>query len=170
MIINSIGGGVRVALLALACCTVSVPAMAQQQPSLNAVALAREIIVIKGSGNLFEGLVPSIVEQAKALFLQTNPMLSKDLNEVAAKMRADYAPRSAELANDLAKFYASRFTEQELKDILAFYKTTAGKKVIDEEPKIFEEAMNNMRSFGEKFSQDVIARMRGEMKKRGHDL
>ncbi len=169
MIASSLAGGVRVALLALACLCLPVAAMAQQ-PSANAIALAREIIVVKGSGNIFDGLVPNIVEQAKSLFLQTNPTLGKDLNEVAAKLRADYAARSTELSNDLAKFYASRFTEQELKDILAFYKTTAGKKVIEEEPKIFEDGVANMRTWGNKFSQEVIDRMRNEMKKKGHDL
>jgi len=169
MIASSLAGGARVALLALACISLPAPAVAQQ-PSANAVALAREIIVVKGSGSIFDGLVPSIIEQAKALFVQTNPMLSKDLNEVAAKLRADYAARSTDLSNDLAKFYAARFTEQELKDILAFYKTAAGKKVIEEEPRIFEEGVANTRAWGDKFSQEVIARMRGEMKKKGHDL
>lgn len=169
MIASSLAGGARAALLALACISLPVPAVAQQ-PSANAVALAREIIVVKGSGSIFDGLVPSIVDQAKALFLQTNPMLSKDLNEVAAKLRADYAARSTELANDLAKFYAARFTEQELKDILAFYKTAAGKKVIEEEPRIFDQGVANMRAWGDKFSREVIDGMRSEMKKKGHDL
>jgi hypothetical protein len=32
-------------------------------------------------------LIVGIIERAKAVFLQTNPMLSKDLNEVAGKLR-----------------------------------------------------------------------------------
>jgi hypothetical protein len=167
--ISSIIGGVRAVLLAVACLTLPVAAAAQQ-PSASAVALAQEIIAVKGSGNIFDGLVPSIVEQAKSIFLQTNPMLSKDLNEVAAKLRTDFAGRHAELTSDLAKFYAARFTEQELKDILAFYKTPAGKKVIEEEPRIFEEGVINMRAWANKFSQEVIDKLRVEMKKKGHDL
>jgi hypothetical protein len=169
MTINSIISGVRAALLALACLALPLPAAAQQ-PSPAAIALAQEIITVKGSGNIFDGLVPSIVEQAKSIFLQTNPMLSKDLNDVAATLRTDFAGRHAELTGDLAKFYASRFTEQELKDILAFYKTPAGKKVIEEEPRIFEEGVANMRAWANKFSQEVIDKLRVEMKKKGHDL
>ncbi len=42
--------------------------------------------------------------------------------------------------------------------------------MIEEEPRIFEEGVNDMRTWGEKFSQEVIDRMRAEMKKKGHDL
>ena len=40
-----------------------------------------------------------------------------------------YQPRFVELTEEVARLYAANFTEQELKDILAFYKTTAGKKL-----------------------------------------
>ena len=40
-------------------------------------------------------------------------------------------PRRAEIHTEIARGYASQFTEQELKDVLAFYKTPLGKKLID---------------------------------------
>jgi hypothetical protein len=97
-------------------------------------------------------------------------MLGKDLNEVAAKLHAEYASRSAEIVNDVAKLYASRFTEQELKDILAFYKSPLGRKLIVEEPAILDQSMKNAQVWAENLSQEVIAKMRTEMKKRGHDI
>ena len=42
-------------------------------------------------------------------------------------MRTDLQPRFAELTDEV-RASMRNFTEQELKDILAFYKTTAGKK------------------------------------------
>ena len=54
--------------------------------------------------------------------------MSKDLNEIAAKLRSDLAPRFSELSAEVARNYATRFTEQELKDMLAFYKSPAGKR------------------------------------------
>src|SRR5262249_11519527 len=96
---------------------------AQQQPSPTAIAAAKEVITAKGATALYSPLVSGVIERTKSVFLQTNPMLGKDLNEVAAKLHSEYATRSAEIVNDVAKLYASRFTEQELKDILAFYKS-----------------------------------------------
>jgi len=141
-----------------------------QQPSANALATAKELITTKGAAAIFDPLVPGVIEQAKSTLLRTNPMLSKDLNEVAAKLRADYAPRGVEVINDTARLYATRFTEQELKDALAFYKSPLGRKLLVEEPRILDEGMRSAQAWANKLSEEVIGKIRVEMKKRGHDI
>ena len=141
-----------------------------QQPSASALATAKELITTKGAAAIFDPLVPGVIEQAKSALLQTNPMLSKDLNEVAAKLRADYAARSVEVVNDIAKLYATRFTEQELKDALAFYKSPLGRKLLVEEPRVLDEGMRNAQTWANKLSEEVLGKIRAEMKKRGHDI
>jgi hypothetical protein len=141
-----------------------------QQPSPSAIATAKEVITAKGAAALYGPLVSGVIERTKGIFLQTNPMLGKDLNEVAAKLHNEYGPRSAEIVNEVAKLYASRFTEQELKDTLAFYKSPLGRKLIVEEPAILDQSMKTAQTWAENLSQEVIAKMRAEMKKRGHDI
>ena len=141
-----------------------------KQPSATAIATAKELITVKGANALYSPLVSGVIERTKSVFLQSNPMLGKDLNEVAAKLHAEYAPRSAEILNDVAKLYASRFTEQELKDTLAFYKSPLGRKLVVEEPRFLDQSMKNAQAWAEKLSEEVIAKMRAEMKKRGHDI
>jgi uncharacterized protein len=170
MIASSLVRLVRAGLIALVFIAVAASAQAQQQPSANAIALAREIITAKASAESFESVGPSVIEQVKSMFLQTNPTLSKDLNDTAAKLRTDFTARFSQPLNDAAKLYASKFTEQELKDVLAFYRSSAGKKVIAQEPNILEQSMQNLDNWASTFSEEVIARMRGEMKKKGHDL
>jgi uncharacterized protein len=171
MIANFLPPPVRAAFLVLAVTLLTASAQAQvPASSANAIALAKEIIIVKGSSAIFEGVGPAVIEKAKSLFLQTSPMLSKDLNEVAAKLRTDYAGRFAEPLNEAAKVYASRFSEQELKDVLTFYKSAAGKKVIADEPLIFQESMTNLDKWASTLSEEIIGKMRAEMKKRGHDI
>ncbi len=158
---------VRVALLGLVLSTAAANA---QQPSAAAMAAAKELVAIKGAKTIYEPLVVGIVEKAKGMFLQTNPMLSKDLNEVAGKLRADMTPRSAEVMSETAHLYATRFTEQELKDMLAFYKSPLGHKLLVEEPVIADRSMKSMASWAEKLSEEVIGKMRTEMRKRGHEI
>jgi hypothetical protein len=143
---------------------------AQQQPSATAIATAKEVITVKGATALWEPLVPGVIEQAKSVFIQANPTLIKELNEVAVKLRAEYAPRSAEVVNDVAKLYASRFTEQELKDTLAFYKSPLGKKLLAEEPSILDQSMRNAQGWADRLSQEVMGKIRTEMKRRGHEI
>ena len=165
-----LAGGMRAAFVAFGLAVSVGLASAQQQPAPPAVALAKELIELKGSVQLWDAVVPGVIEQAKGVFLQTNPMLGKDLNEVAAKLHNEYGARSAELVNEVAKLYASRFTEQELKDTLAFYKSPLGRKLIVEEPAILDQSMKTAQTWAENLSQEVIAKMRAEMKKRGHDI
>ena len=153
--------------LALALC---VGAADAQQPSPGAIATAKELITVKGAVALYDPVVPGVIEQAKSVFLQANPTLGKDLNEVALKLRAEYAPRRSEIMDDVAKLYATRFTEQELKDALAFYKSPLGRKLLAEEPNVLDQSMKNAQAWADRLSQEVIAKIRSEMKKRGHEI
>jgi len=153
-----------------AMCLASPQPASAQQPSAASVAAATEIVEAKGSMILFEPLVPGVIEQAKNVFLQTNPNLSKDLNEVAANLRKQLALRLGNLKAEAAKTYASHFTEQELKDIAAFYKTPLGKKMIEEEPKIVDETLRMAQDWANRLSEEVMGMFRAEMKKKGHTI
>jgi hypothetical protein len=72
--------------------------------------------------------------------------------------------------NHSAWLFATRFSEAELKEIVTFYRTSTGKKVINEEPAVFDDAINGLKGWQEKLAEEVIGRFRAEMKKRGHDL
>jgi uncharacterized protein len=140
------------------------------QPPPQAVALAKELIVLKGGNQMFGAVVPGVVESAKDLFLPTNPNLSKELAEVAGKLKQEYTGKSDELMNEVAKAYARHFTEQELKEAVAFYKTPLGKKLLAEEPVAIESGFTRAKEWANDFSTQVVARVRAEMKKKGHDL
>jgi uncharacterized protein len=167
------------ALLALAVIGMAKPVLAQapvqtqtqnQTPSPASILIAKQILELKGVKGLFTPLVRGVVEKVKDQFMQTNFMWAKDLNEVAAQLEKDYAPRVNDLIDESARIYASHFTEAELRQILAFYQTPLGRKVIVDEPKALDESMANAGNWGDKLSQEVLVRMRDEMKKRGHDL
>jgi uncharacterized protein len=146
------------------------PVAHSQQPSAAAMATARQLIAATGATTVFNPLIAGVVEQAKLLFLQQNPGLAKDLNEIAAKLRTDLAPRFGELNEEMAKLYATSFTEQELKAILVFYESPAGKKLLAQQPTVVDASMKFAQDWANKLSDQVIAKMREELKKRGHAL
>lgn len=163
------------ALIALFVIGVARPAAAQapssaHQPSPAAILLAKQIIDIKGIKDVFRPIVRGVVDKTKQMFMQTNFMWQKDLDEVAVIIQKQYDPRVNELVDATAGIYASHFTEQELKDLLAFYQSPVGKKAIAEEPKVLEESMAYAGNWGDNLSQGVMVSMRAEMKKRGHDM
>lgn len=148
--------------------TVSLPAFAA--PTATALTTATELVKVTGAAQLFNTLVPGVVEQSKILFLQQNPGLAGDLNEIAARMRTDLAPRLNELYTETAKIYADHFTEQELKDLLAFFGSPVGKKYITEQSVVVNASLKFAQDWANKLSDEVTGKMREELKKKGHAL
>jgi hypothetical protein len=143
---------------------------AAQQPSASAIATAKELLVVKGATNMFDPLIPGMIESAKNTFLPTNPGLFKEFNEVSAKLRAELAPKREEVIGQIARLYAQHFTEAEMKEAIAFYKTPTGKKFVSQEPAVIDQGLKDAEQWAKTMSTEVMARFRAEMKKKGHDL
>ncbi|MEO8560416.1 MAG: DUF2059 domain-containing protein [Rhodospirillales bacterium] len=146
------------------------PSAYAQKPTPAALLMANELAVTTGTTALFGPLIVGVIEQAKNLYLQQNPALATDLNVIVAQLRTEYAPRAGELTGHVATLYAEAFSEQELKDVLAFYKSAVGKKLLEQQPKIVDASLKYAQDWAGKLSDEVIAKMRDELKKKGHAL
>jgi hypothetical protein len=143
---------------------------AAAQPSAGSILLAKQILDLKHVKDVFQPLVRGVVIKTRNTFMQTNFMWAKDLNEIANNLVKQYDPRVDELVDAAARIYASHFTEPELRQILTFYQSPVGQKVITEEGKALDESMANAGKWADNLSLEVIDSMRAEMKKRGHDI
>jgi hypothetical protein len=142
-----------------------------QQSTPAAIALARDVIITKGVTAMTHPLAVGVIESAKNTFVPTNPNLTRELNEVAVALHKELDLKGEnDAVNEMARAYASRFTEQELKDLLVFYKTPLGQKVSREEPIAIEEGLKNAQRWADTFAETVMERVRTEMRKKGHPL
>ena len=140
------------AALAMALVLIVAPAIAQQAPpaapgkpgSPAALAAAKEILTMKSASAMYTNAVPSLVERTKTTLLQSNLNLQKDLNEVAIIVATNLAGREKEIADGMAQIYTNEFTEQELKDLVTFYKTPLGQKLLANEPRAIQGSMGYM--------------------------
>jgi hypothetical protein len=154
------------------------PAQAQKKaapPAANtlppgAIAAAKEILVLKNASAVYQGAVVSTIQNVKNALLQSNINLQKDIEEISLTLARDLTGKESEIGEGMAYIYATNFSEQELKDLLAFYKSPLGKKSLEQEPKSIEASLNYMRNWVEDLAQEVNERFRVEMKKRGKDL
>jgi hypothetical protein len=156
------------AVLAITC--LAATAVAAQEPSAGALAAARDMLTAKGGNTFFDPVVPGVIESVKNSLVPTNPQLSKELNDVAVMLRKDYEPKRAEVFDNVARVFAQHFTEQELKNITAFYKSPLGQKMLKEEPVAIEQSLKSAQDWANNFSEAVTARFRSEMQKKGHKL
>ena len=70
----------------------------------------------------------------------------------------------------MAQIYANEFTEQELKDLVTFYKSPLGQKLIASEPRAIQFSMSYMNPWAQNFSEVVNGAFRAEMRKRGKEI
>ena len=150
---------------------VSSVALAQAAaPSASQIALAKELVEANGEARAFDGVIANIVDGAALSFLSTNPDLAKQLRDVALSLRPEFEKRKPEILQILATAYASRFSEAELKEALAFYRTPTGKKLVADRPAIVQQAVQGIQGWGAQVNAEAVERVRAEMKKKGFDL
>jgi uncharacterized protein len=165
----------------LALVLTGIPAGAQQkqpapaaapakQGSPAALAAAKEILAMKNAAAMYSNAVPSVVQQTKTALLQANLNYQKDLNEVAVIVAQKLVGREKEIGEGMAAVYTKEFSEQELKDLVAFYKSTLGQKLLAAEPKAISQSMAYMNQWAQSFAEIVNGEFRAEMRKRGKQI
>ena len=161
--------------LVLGLALAAVPALAQapaapKPASPAALAAAKEILAMKNASQMYQNAVPNIVAQTKDSLLQANLNYQKDLNEVSVIVAQSLAGREKEIGEGMAQVYAGEFTEQELKDLVTFYKSPLGQKLLASEPRAIQLSMNYMNQWAQNFAETVNAQFRAEMRKRGKQI
>ena len=169
--------------LALGLALTAVPAVAQQkqpapapssvplkQGTPGAIAAAKEILAMKNAAAMYANAVPNIVDQTKNALLQQNLNYQKDLNEVAVIVAQKLAGREQEIGEGMAAVYTQAFTEQELKDLVTFYKSPLGQKLLATEPRAIQFSMSYMNQWAQNFAEVINGEFRAEMRKRGKQI
>ena len=141
-----------------------------QNPTAGAMQVARDLVQANGEAGAFEGVIQNLVDGAALGFLQTNPDLAPQLRDTALALRPEFEKRQSEIVDILATAYAQNFTEDELKQALAFYKSAVGQKLVKDRPRIVQQAVQNIQQWGARVNTEAMERIRAEMKKKGYDI
>jgi hypothetical protein len=176
---KSVFGLLPAAGLALGLALVIQPAAAQQQqaapqalkPATPAcAAAAKEILTMKNASAMYAQAVPNLVQQTKDQLMSTNLNYQKDLNEIAPIIAQKLAGREKEIGEGMAQIYCNEFTEKELVDLVAFYKSPLGQKLLSSEPRAIQFSMSYMNGWAQNFAEIVNGEFRAEMRKRGKQI
>lgn len=141
-----------------------------QQPSAASVQLARELIESNGSLRAVDEMIPGMLDRVRGMMTSTNPDLSAAIGEVTTSLRGEFQAQRAEVVTNIAQVYATRFTEAELRDLVAFYKSAIGKKFVSTLPIVLQESFGKIEEWSNKLGEQMVARVRAEMRKKGHEL
>lgn len=134
------------------------------------LAAAIEVVILSNADKGFETVLPSLMQRTKALFIKTNPNLSKDIEEVVNEAGLELAGDQAELTSMVANSYAKHFSAEELNALVKFYKSPTGQKLAEKWQLIALETLRSSQVYGDRLSTRLVEAVRAKMKKRGHNL
>jgi uncharacterized protein len=160
------------AVLVTFACLAASPLRAQAPsttpPSADNLAAARELVTTMKATDQFKLLLPNIFQALKPAIVQNRPDAAKDYDAIIPIVTAGAMKRLDDFADMLAGIYARNFTLDELHDLIAFYKTPTGQKLIAQQPVIARESMVAGQKFGQELVMDLRQQISDELKKRGY--
>lgn len=124
--------------------------------TINITVFSAETPKQKKIKELFQVMdIQAATNEMSEMILNDTDSMKLSKNQKAA-MQKEMQSMMDYVLNKQAELYDRHFTEQEIDDILNFYKTPAGKKVIEETPKITKELFTDLM---ENYYPDMIKRM-----------
>jgi hypothetical protein len=141
-----------------------------QSPNAGAAAAAKELVDTMKLADQYKAVLPMVFRQLKPSIVQNRPEVDHDFDALAPKLLDAMNGRLEELASAMALIYASNFTETELRDLTAFYRTPTGQKLLQKLPIVAQESMAAGKKFGQSAAADLQKQMLEELRRKGHDL
>jgi uncharacterized protein len=143
---------------------------APQQISASHLSAAREVVELSGISKTYTLFYPQLAESLVNTLSRTRPELRKDLIAVVNALKPEFDKRDDEMVNSTARNFASVMNEQALKDTAAFFKSEAGKQYVMMQPQVIDQMMATLDVWNRRMSEDLMTRVREEMRKKGHTL
>ncbi|WP_181702164.1 DUF2059 domain-containing protein [Chthonobacter albigriseus] len=161
---------IRVAGLALVAALLGTSPVLSQDYAESHLAAARATIAAAHASEQFDQILPVLADQAKALFQRSNPSLVQEIDAVVNQIALELAKRRPELDRELERVWAARFTEDELKEITAFYSSAVGMKFGQNMPLVIQDSIRSASIWRDALSTELVTKSREELIKRGHQF
>ena len=113
----------------------------------------RELMQLTGAGQLSAQVMAALLPNLKRMTPQVPDAFWQ-------KFMAEVDPN--ELQSLVIPIYQKRFTEQDIRDIIGFYKSPAGKRLVEQLPGITQDSMKVGQQWGAQIAQRAIEKARAE--------
>jgi len=159
----------RLIAMAIVGACLALPARAQNAPSPDTLRAAQDLAgimtgdtIAQMSRALTAQIWPNIEAQFKS---KVDAATLADLKTVFEQSLANF---TGEVMKGAPSIYARNFTTQELRDMIAFYKTPTGLKALQVMPKVMADVSAQLAPHIEAFRSDLNTRIEAVMTKHGY--
>lgn len=134
------------------------------------LAVAVDVLRASGMSTMFDNAMPNVVGSLRVNVTRQRPELAKDIEEALKVVEADVKKAAEEGLQGAARLMAIRMSEAELKEVLVFLTSPAGKKYVEALPQFMEMAVPYLEVWSQQVGGRLTAVFQSEMAKRGHKL
>jgi len=152
------------AFLALTPARAQAPLTATSPENLTA---ARELIQVMKVTEQFKAVLPVIAQNLKPAVVQNRPEVEKVYDTMMPLFYQRAQQRFTELSDSIAGIYASNFTVDEMHDMVTFYKSPTGQKLLERQPTITRDSMAAGQQLGRAVVNDIKDAVAEELRKNG---
>lgn len=134
------------------------------------LATATEVLKASGMMTMFENALPNVVGALRVNVTRQRPELAKDIEEALKLVEKESAKVMNDGLNGASRFLAIRMSEAELKDVVTFLNSPAGKKYVGVLPGFMDQVVPYLEVWNQEASGQMSKVFQEEMAKRGHKL
>ncbi|MCO5730009.1 DUF2059 domain-containing protein [Rhizobium sp. SSA_523] len=116
---------------------------------------ARDVISSLNATARYDDILPNLAERLKNEYTLASPNYVDQINKAVDEQALALAPRRADLEKEVASIFARSFTEEELKQIAAFYGSEVGKKYLQSLPLLQRESVRAAEIWANGVSRDL---------------
>ena len=160
--------GLRAAAVAAALLLGTVPHAARADEGADRHAAATEVLLTLHSAEMVANILPSLLQQVRQGLTRGDPTLGKQFDGFAPHLLEQAEAQKPALLDKLVDVYATTFTLVELKDMLAYYKSPVGQRIIETQGSINRDMLAAAREWGNgvarTMAQDAEAELQGKAK------
>lgn len=143
------------------------PVQAQQEISPEHLAAAREYVNMSDSADLYEVTLIDLGLDVMRLLIQEDPSLADASIQAIQVVYDEFIERKGELYNQFARIYAIRFSQEELADILEFYNTDVGQKLLEQNATINQDMQTVLGVWENNARGEFLSRVRAVLRSDG---
>ena len=170
MITSRLAGTVAAAVFAISLAFGAALPAQSQEISPEQLALARKYVDLSDKAQIYEATMVMTAQQTSKLLTQSNPEIAKQINEAIGKALEARRGKKDDLFNQIARIYAVSFSTEELQQIIAFYETPAGQKLLSESMSINQDVQVVMNIWTSNNGTEFVREVRAALKAAGYNV
>ena len=147
----------------------ALPATAQEL-SPEHLAVARQYVELTDNAGIYEtALIETAVETMRTIVAQ-NPEIVEEVDTAITTTLDFYKGKKGDLLDQFARVYALNLSMEDLEEIVAFYESPVGRKLVAANSTLNESLQTVMGVFQTNLRTEFFAKVRAELREAGFDV